>query len=142
MSVSQNDTQEMYSPEIERTLRQWWDKATGNVEKWGLQSIPTLLLATQEELSEVGDEMVSDLETDNPELMNLVNHLVHVGMEVQETHEAYYEDEDGNPVENPPRLELADDADLDRIEDELKDTAALLIQIQAAINIAREENDE
>lgn len=121
---------------IEKTLRQWHQKAIANVEKWGLQSIPVLALCTQEELSELGDEMDSE---GNVDLEVMLDMMVDTGLTLQVEHERLFEDDDGNPVENPPSLELTDDADLDRIEDELKDTAALLIQIQAAIDRAREK---
>jgi NTP pyrophosphatase (non-canonical NTP hydrolase) len=32
---------------------EWWDKASENVEKWGIQDIETLLLAMQEEMGEL-----------------------------------------------------------------------------------------
>ncbi|WP_206335519.1 hypothetical protein [Natronolimnobius sp. AArcel1] len=32
---------------------EWWEKASNNVEKWGLQDVPTLLLAMQEEMGEL-----------------------------------------------------------------------------------------
>lgn len=32
---------------------EWWEKASDNVEEWGQQDVPTLLLAMQEELGEL-----------------------------------------------------------------------------------------
>ena len=36
-----------------RFIGEWWKKGSGNVEEWGRQDVPTLLLAMQEELGEL-----------------------------------------------------------------------------------------
>lgn len=32
---------------------EWWEKGSNNVQKWGQQDVPTLLLAMQEELGDL-----------------------------------------------------------------------------------------
>jgi len=88
---------------------EWRLKALENVEKWGLQDIESIMLATQEELGEF----------------------------VQAYHESTYEDSEGNPLEEQQDIAECTDEQLDRIEEELADTAALLFQAQAAIDRAR-----
>lgn len=117
----------------------WQWKANKNVDKWELQSIPRLLLAVQEEVGEIGEELEHYLSTDEPKLVFATQRTVEVGEEVQDILESMFEDEDGKPVEDPPTFELNDSADLDRIEEELEDTAALLIQLQAAIEKGKAE---
>ena len=135
----------------------WEKKAKENVDKWGLQDLGTLLLATQEELSEVAEAAQPHLETKNLRLNHALCNTVDVGLGVQQIHESTYEDENGEPIENPPTFDFSVsrnvedvstmnescEADsrseiLDEIEDEVQDTAALLIQIQAAIERERE----
>ena len=132
----------------------WEKKAKENVDKWGLQDLGTLLLATQEELGEVAEAAQPHLETKNVRLNHALCNTVDVGLGVQQIHESTYEDENGKPIENPPTFDFSvsrnvedistmNEADsrseiLDEIEDEVQDTAALLIQIQAAIERERE----
>ena len=87
----------------------WHMQGVSNVEKWGLQDIESIMLATDEEWGEF----------------------------VQAYHEATYEDADGNPLDEQKPLEDCTAEQLARIEDELADTAALLFQAQAAIERAR-----
>lgn len=121
----------------------WQHKAIQNVDKWGLQDIATILMATQEELSEIGEELIDHVEGDD-ELVDLLAYVTGVGFEVQYIHETLYEDDDGEPLPEEERPELSFDAeaaDLDRIEEEIHDTAALLVQLQAAVERARQEVD-
>lgn len=130
---------------IKHRLITWYDKATQNVDKWGLQDLGTLLLATQEELAEVGEEAEQHLDTDEVDLQMCLGEMIDAGFHIQATHEDLYEDENGDPIPEDERPEFEFDADperLDAIEEELADTAALLIQIQAAINRARTEQYE
>lgn len=118
----------------------WEKKALNNVRKWGLQDIGTLLLATQEELGEVVEESEPHLQTDEPQLQFRLREMEDLGLCIQQTHEQLYEDENGEPIEEPPEFEFdVDEADLDRLESEVEDTAALLIQLQAAIEKAKDE---
>lgn len=117
----------------------WQEKAEENIKKWGLQSVPTLLLATQEELSETMDEVYDEVDGHTKLDEELYSSMAR-GFAVQSTHERLFEDDRGNPIDDPPTLEMdADGVDLDELEAELADTAALLVQLQMAIDEEREE---
>lgn len=122
---------------LEGVFARWERKARGNVEKWGLQDVATILLATQEELSELAEEIAPHATTDDSRLNYAMQRTIMAGLTVQSIHEALYEDDDGNPVENPPEWEF-DGENLDRIEDELIDTAALLVQLHWAVQEAKD----
>lgn len=105
-----SDTKFIATESVGRALKNWRVKAMENVEKWGLQSFETIALAIDEEWGET----------------------------VQAYHEATFEDADGNPLDEKQDLSECTDEQLDRIEEELHDTAALLIQLQADIDRARQ----
>ncbi|WP_226041223.1 hypothetical protein [Natrinema sp. DC36] len=130
----------IYDRRVDEAVRQWLEKSTSNVAKWGLQDVGTMLLATQEELAEVVEEADPHLQPSEFGLKAGLKEIERLGFNIRDVHENIYEDEDGNPVDDPPSFEFDPyEDDLDRIEDELADTAALLIQIQAAIVRAREQ---
>ena len=105
----------------------WEKKANENVDKWGLQDLGTLLLATQvsrnvedvstmnesceadsrKELGEVAEAAQPHLETKNVRLNRALCNTVDVGLGVQQIHESTYEDENGEPIENPPTFDFS-----------------------------------
>jgi NTP pyrophosphatase (non-canonical NTP hydrolase) len=125
----------------------WGSKARTNVDKWGLQDVPTLLLAIQEELGEVGEELnptwTADTSVENGLNRNTIHAVssawaqyLETSREVQQLHEFAYEDEDGNPrsdAERPYALTFPDEADMEQLQDEVDDLAALVFQLQAAV---------
>lgn len=122
---------------LEGTFARWERKARGNVEKWGLQDIATILLATQEELSELAAEIQPHVSTHESKLEYALDHTIRTGFMVQNIHESLYEDDDGVPVDDPPSFEY-DGGNLERIKDELIDTAALLVQLHWALEEAED----
>lgn len=121
------------------------EKAYNNVEKWGLQDIATLLMATQEELGELAEEMEPHVElqgddTNEKKLSRMFEEVSSFSGTVQKLHEEMYEDADGNPLpdEERPAFEW-DGENFDNIYDELRDTAALLYQLKWALKKERLE---
>jgi len=120
--------------------------ARNNVQKWGLQSMGVLLCATMEELGEMAMEMRSNMEIDSEDEIDeysmyaLIDDMADFGERVQRTHEAIYEDDEGNPIDGP---EIHYTGDTGRLQDELTDTVALLYQMQAALDrMSMEVTDE
>jgi len=107
--MTMNDKRYVSRVQMGAKALEWRLKALENVEKWGLQDIESIMLATQEELGEF----------------------------VQAYHEDTYENADGEPLDEQQPLSECTDEKLDRIEEELADTAALLFQAQAAIDRVR-----
>jgi len=126
------------SQAVESAVNDWHAKSVDNVEKWGLQGLGTLVLATQEELGETAEVCASAADADVLQLEVLLDQVVWAGVGIQHAHEELYEDVGGNPVDNPPSFHIDfDEVDIDQLEEELSDTAALLIQMQAAIERQR-----
>jgi len=111
--------------------------ARSNVEKWGLQSTGVLLCATMEELGEMAMEIRSDMEIraddeiDEYSMYTLVDDIADLGERAQKLHGEIYEDAEGNPVDGP---EIEYTGNTARLQDELTDTVALLLQMQAALD--------
>jgi hypothetical protein len=111
--------------------------ARNNVQKWGLQSMGVLLCATMEELGEMAMEMreqmeiEADDEIDEYSMYALIDDMADFGERVQRTHEEIYEDDEGNPIDGP---EIRYTGDTGRLQSELTDTVALLIQLQASLD--------
>jgi hypothetical protein len=132
----------------------WGTKARSNVEKWDLQDVPTLLLAIQEELGEVGEELnptwTADASVEEGLDKNTITavssawtEFLQTSREVQQLHEFAYEDEDGTPRpddKRPYALTFPEETDMSAVQDEVDDLAALVFQLQAAV-YAMDENE-
>lgn len=131
----------IYHNNVDKSVAQWIQKAQRNVAKWGLQDPGTLLLATQEELGEFSEETYEGVRAEHPNLSAAHQGITMIGNTVQRTLEDLHEDEDGNPVDDRPTFTVDEDQlDIERLESELEDTAALLIQLQATIEAIKEKN--
>lgn len=116
----------------------WHAQAKENVEKWGLQSIGVLLCTIVEEVGEMAAEIDGNVQPatdDDPvdvySMESIIIEMERLGLRAQKTHEAIYEDSEGNPRDGP---ELRFNGDMSRLSDELDDTVALLYQMQAALD--------
>lgn len=119
--------------------------ARNNVEKWGLQSTGVLLCATMEELGEMAMEVREDMairaddEIDEYSMYTLVDDIAELGERAQTVHEEIYEDAGGNPIDGP---EIEYTGNVGRLQDELTDTMALLLQMQAALDRQSMDTDD
>jgi len=132
----------------------WGTKARTNVDKWDLQDVPTLLLAIQEELGEVGEELnptwTADASVEEGLDKNTITavssawaQFLKTSIDVQQLHEFAYENEDGKPRpedKQPYALTFPDEADMGALQEEVDDLAALVFQLQAAV-YAMDDNE-
>lgn len=121
-------------------VEHWEGRATGNVERWGNQTPPVLLLALAEEIGEVADEALATGEKPlhdpmySAEGIRLLSEVRRVGFACRDFLEEHFEDEDGAPLPEEDMPRIFHDLDEDRVLDEVDDAAPLLFQLSWALN--------
>jgi len=130
MTDDTTDVRRVSRVEMGSKALEWRLKAIDNVEKWGLQSIESIMLDTDE---------VRALASQARSCDECGTFIKEWGEFVQAYHEGTYENDEGKPLDEQQPLDECTDEQLDRMEEELADTAALLFQAQAAIDRARDD---
>lgn len=114
-------------------------RAEENVERWGQQQPAALVLAMAEELGEMTEHISIEVDDDadwddpGPRATFAVQQIGAVGLDVRNTLEEHFEDEDGplDPEDRPSIPARVEDTDATR--EELYDLMALCYQLDWAI---------
>lgn len=98
----------------------WRQRAQQNLQRWGLQTPPAIILSMGEEVAEMAQTLDLDEVDGDDRGAELLRELVTLGLEIQDYLEETSEDDDGNPLPPTERPEI--DAPVD-------DPAALLNEL-------------
>lgn len=118
----------------------WIEQAHENIDTWGPQPPAVLILALVEEIGEVVDALLATAEpplTDpvrRAEAMYLLTGVRQSCFDCREFLKANYETVDGEPIRRSARPTLVHDLDAGRVRDELDDAAALVYQLDWALD--------
>lgn len=126
--------------------KRWYDRAEENIDTWGNQSVPLLLLAAVEELGEVAQEVMDhtgpvygrppwgDYDSTPHDGRRLIADMAQLGRETREYLEANFDQPAGTPGGGHDDLAITGDVlDADAIQEEVDDLAPLLYQLAWAL---------
>lgn len=117
------------------TSQVWIAQAERNVDRWGNQSTPVLIMTLAEELAEIADaflETAAKPDHDAGPAAECYYRLAEVrkaGFGCRTSLQTLYEDDQGNPLPPEETPDLVTDYDREAVRDELDDAGALMHQI-------------